>query len=231
MLITTRHQGLASQSSPHARASPVLGTRISCPQLRTNKPDAAIPRQISSRSQSGLPDVRQLADLITKDAVPTDEGGMLRIRESIHWHDVTTLVLVLLIAEAYNMEQLAGVLQVPVATVKSMAFKRKGLLQLSPGEVEDRVRKVAEIVEVRQDGPIAAARDPSHVWCATGLMHWPPGGRCYSPAYGSHSASSSVGDGEDCRDPEVWAACNLLRVGCSQRRGMHCPTVRWTEAV
>jgi hypothetical protein len=48
------------------------------------------------------------------------------------------------------MEQLASVLQVPVATVKSMAYKRKGLLQLTPEEVEGRVQKVAEIVEVRE---------------------------------------------------------------------------------
>lgn len=46
------------------------------------------------------------------------------------------------------MERIATALDVPLATVKSMAFKRKGLINMDAQEIKDKLAKIAKIVDV-----------------------------------------------------------------------------------
>jgi hypothetical protein len=46
------------------------------------------------------------------------------------------------------LETLASVLQVPLGAAKNMVFKRKGLLELSAADVEERLALLARVVQV-----------------------------------------------------------------------------------
>jgi len=47
------------------------------------------------------------------------------------------------------MEALAKVLDESVATVKNMAFKKRGLLSLQPDEIKAKIEIIAKTVDVR----------------------------------------------------------------------------------
>ena len=53
--------------------------------------------------------------------------------------------------ERSSLESLATVLQENVGVVRNMAFKRKGLLSLTPEEIEAKINTIASIVEVPVD--------------------------------------------------------------------------------
>ena len=46
------------------------------------------------------------------------------------------------------MESIAGVLDESVATVKNMAFKKRGLLSLTPDEIKAKIEVISKIVGV-----------------------------------------------------------------------------------
>lgn len=50
------------------------------------------------------------------------------------------------------MEQIATVLNESVGTVKNMAFKKRGLLSLTPEEIKARIQTISDVVEVREGG-------------------------------------------------------------------------------
>lgn len=71
---------------------------------------------------------------------------------------------------------LANVLQVPLSTIKGMAYKKKGIVGMTPDELSDRIKTIARVVEVgvllcvkplqkesdaEQGGSLPALRAPS----------------------------------------------------------------------
>lgn len=57
-------------------------------------------------------------------------------------------------AERFGMERLASALDAPMGTVKSMVFKKKAVLSLTPEDISDRIRTLAEVVNVSKEGPV-----------------------------------------------------------------------------
>lgn len=51
-------------------------------------------------------------------------------------------------AELHVLEQLSQALDVPVATVRNMVFKRKGLTALTATDVKEKIATIARIVNV-----------------------------------------------------------------------------------
>ena len=56
------------------------------------------------------------------------------------------------ILEQASMESIAGVLDESVATVKNMAFKKRGLLSLTPDEIKAKIEVISKIVGVSSQG-------------------------------------------------------------------------------
>jgi hypothetical protein len=57
-------------------------------------------------------------------------------------------------AERVSLEVLTNTLGVPLGTAKAMVFKKRGLLNMAPDELLDRVRTVADVVGVTTDQAI-----------------------------------------------------------------------------
>ncbi|KAJ9507182.1 hypothetical protein QJQ45_004820 [Haematococcus lacustris] len=70
-------------------------------------------------------DVRRLSDIITSEPLDAEER--------------------------FSLERLANTLDVSMGTIKAMAFKRKGLLNLTPEEVHSKLQRIADVVEVPVD--------------------------------------------------------------------------------
>ncbi|GIL62221.1 hypothetical protein Vafri_16487 [Volvox africanus] len=80
---------------------------------------AALPENTTSNAV----DIRELSNIITARELESGE-------------------------QQHTLEELARALGEPLAAVKNMAFRQKGLLSLEAAQVKERVEKVAQIVEV-----------------------------------------------------------------------------------
>jgi hypothetical protein len=116
-------------------------------------------------------------------------------------------------AERVSLEVLTNTLGVPLGTAKAMVFKKRGLLNMAPDELLDRVRTVADVVGVTTDQAIEMVTiQPGLLFDTQVGWGWAEGGRGRGST--QHTAlDSNVGAGEHGRQRSCFTVWSMLIQG------------------